>query len=114
MKMVEVKRFTADVAQEVVKQLQEYQRQLEGSLKMVAEMKSAAAEAKEATMKSAAEEKVYESEELVNKVASLFGVFSDDVVAELSSEELRSRGAECKDAEAAAIKALKEAQELVT
>ena len=79
MKLVEVKRFTAEAGQEAQRQLQDYQRELEMAMKKVNDLKSTADERKQVTLKSEAEYRVTNAEELVKKVTESFAPFADQL-----------------------------------
>lgn len=115
MKLVEVKRFTAEAGQEALRQLQDYQRELDVAIKKIADLKAATADCKQTALQGEAEMRVRSAEELVRKVDECFEVFADKSrLAELSSSEVRDAGASAREAEAAAQKALREAQAVVT
>lgn len=114
-KLVEVKRFSSGPAAEGQQKLRESQKQLEGYITRIGELKKATAQRKGVSLMREAEAQVVGAEALAKNVAKAAEPFIDDAkLMELKSDEIREAGEATAKAESAANAALAEARKFIT
>jgi len=114
-KLVEVKRFSAGSAQNTLRQLQDYQAQLEAAIQKLNDLKNLTAQRKTMALTRELEVSVSSAESLVNKLAEAAACVADDTqISKLDTQELRDVMSSLSEALIAATKGVDKAQELVT
>eukprot|EP00439_Symbiodinium_sp_Y106_P038839 s3666_g4.t1 len=93
MKLLEVKRFTAEAGIQAQRSLQEHQQSLQGSLAEIEVLKKKAAEQKEVSKRKEANRKVAEAEALAEKADQTSApIFDDEKLATMSALDIRQAG----------------------
>lgn len=93
MKLVEVKRWTAEVGAEAQRALQEHQKELETAMLKLNELKSAIAERKQVMQRAEAQLKVEAIEELAKQVSENGAIINDEEkLKEMTGEQIREAG----------------------
>eukprot|EP00930_Biecheleria_cincta_P082352 TRINITY_DN72104_c0_g1_i1.p1 TRINITY_DN72104_c0_g1~~TRINITY_DN72104_c0_g1_i1.p1 ORF type:complete len:2124 (-),score=625.86 TRINITY_DN72104_c0_g1_i1:161-6175(-) len=115
MKLLEVKRFTAEAGIEAQKILTEHQTKLQAALQKIEDCKKQAGEKKSLLKRKDALAKVEVAEEHALKAEAAAEIILDDAQLKgMTSTEIREAGAITRKAADAAMKAAEEAQVLIT
>eukprot|EP00930_Biecheleria_cincta_P019186 TRINITY_DN14712_c0_g1_i1.p1 TRINITY_DN14712_c0_g1~~TRINITY_DN14712_c0_g1_i1.p1 ORF type:complete len:2123 (-),score=549.27 TRINITY_DN14712_c0_g1_i1:16-6384(-) len=115
MRLLEVKRFTAEAGIEAQKILQDHQKKLQSALQKIEAAKAAAAEKKQMFKRKETLAKVEAAEEHAQKAEATAGIILDESqLSAMSSTEIREAGAITRKAADAANMAVAEAQKMIT
>ncbi|CAE7342835.1 epi-1, partial [Symbiodinium sp. CCMP2456] len=115
MKLLEVKRFTAEAGIQAQRSLQEHQQTLQGSLAEIEVLKKKAAEQKEVSKRKEANRKVAEAEALAEKADQTSApIFDDEKLATMSALDIRQAGDVNQKAYKETIDAVNQAQRMIT
>ncbi|CAE7766439.1 unnamed protein product [Symbiodinium necroappetens] len=115
MKLLEVKRFTAEAGIQAQRSLQEHQQSLQGSLAEIEVLKKQAAEQKEVSKRKEANRKVAEAEALAEKADQTSApIFDDEKLATMSALDIRQAGDVNQKAYKETIDAVNQAQRMIT
>eukprot|EP00811_Abedinium_folium_P001962 NODE_117_length_3614_cov_4.281331.p1 GENE.NODE_117_length_3614_cov_4.281331~~NODE_117_length_3614_cov_4.281331.p1 ORF type:complete len:905 (-),score=361.82 NODE_117_length_3614_cov_4.281331:706-3420(-) len=115
MKALEVKRLSSAAANEAATKLQEYQKQLEGAVARLGELRGAVIQRKRAALVREAEASVAGVEADVEKVKESASIFRDDAkLMELSADEIRKASERTAAIDKEASERLSEVRQLVT
>ncbi|CAJ1374702.1 unnamed protein product, partial [Effrenium voratum] len=115
MRLLEVKRFTAEAGIQAQRSLQEYQQTLQGSNTQIESLKKTAVQNREVSKRKAALIKVEEAEELAQQAeASATEIFDPEKVATMSAVEIRKAGDMNQRTFKATMDAVRQAQMMIT
>ena len=115
MRLLEVKRFTAEAGIQAQRSLQEHQQTLQGSLAEIEALKKKAAENKEVSKRKEAQRKVEEAEDRAQQAEkSASDIFNETRVESMSAMEIREAGDKNQQAFKGTMEAVRVAQMMIT
>lgn len=115
MRLVEVKRFSAEAGQEAQRSLQEYQRELEAAMKRISDLRATAAERKQATLSAETLRRVESAEALAAKITEVGAqILVEERLREMSRDAIGEAGEIVRSAFAEAQGVIRTAQQLLT
>lgn len=115
MRLLEVKRFTAEAGIQAQRSLQEHQQSLQASLAEIEALKKKAAENKEVSKRKEAQRKVEEAEDRAHQAEkSAADIFDESRIASMTAMEIREAGDKNQQAFKGTMEAVRAAQTMIT
>lgn len=115
MRLLEVKRFTAEAGIQAQRSLQEHQQSLQASLAEIEALKKKAAENKEVSKRKEAQRKVEEAEDRAHQAEkSAADIFDESRIASMTAMEIREAGDQNQQAFKGTMEAVRAAQMMIT